>query len=580
MNSLWHDAEAQAFADDPLQMRVYTSRLLGRDPSLVLHGGGNTSVKITMQTFLGETADILYVKGSGHDLATIDAAGFAPVRMDVLLKLVEREQMRDSVLVREQRAAMIDPYAPDPSIEAILHAIIPFKYVDHTHADAIVAISNTPDGRAHLERIYGSDVLILPYVMAGFTLAREVYRLTQGADWSRLRGIVLMNHGVFTFADDARQSYENMIALVTEAEGYLKAQGAWDAVAHADAAAPPDLEALSRLRKIVSDAAGRPMIAQISTDPESRGFAGLENAAALATRGPLTPDHVIRSRHVAAIIERDDDLEGAVTAFEEAYRQYFARNNDGTLVMLDPAPRWAVWRGRGIVAFGHTIKMAAVITDIVRHTIRAIQWAEALSAWQPLSEDHTFDMEYWELQQAKLKRMGAPPPLAGRIALVTNAAAGIGEACVAALSAAGAAVVALDDDPGIADRYGGDMIMGITCDVHDAEALSAAVDAAVARYGGLDVVVSSSPDAVRRSLPYLRHGIDPAVTLINPADETIVPELAQAGIRVAVLHPGAGRDAATPADVAAVVCALTGSAFGGVEEAQIVLKGMLPSPQQ
>ncbi|HHH47708.1 MAG TPA: bifunctional aldolase/short-chain dehydrogenase, partial [Gammaproteobacteria bacterium] len=215
MQSLWNDTEARACGDDALKLRVYTSRLLGREPSLVLHGGGNTSVKAEAENLFGDMESVLYVKGSGWDLATIEAEGFAPVRLDVLQRMAALPALSDPQMVRAQRAAMTDPYAPNPSVEAILHAIIPFKFVDHTHADAVVTLTNTPDGEARIRALYGERVLVVPYVMPGFVLAKKVWEMTAGIDWSQLDGMVLMNHGVFSFADDARDSYERMIALVS-----------------------------------------------------------------------------------------------------------------------------------------------------------------------------------------------------------------------------------------------------------------------------------------------------------------------------------------------------------------------------
>jgi rhamnose utilization protein RhaD (predicted bifunctional aldolase and dehydrogenase) len=210
---------------------VYTSRLLGRDPNLVLHGGGNTSVKSEGEDLFGRREAVLYVKGSGWDLATIEARGFAPVRLALLQQMAELAALTDGDMVRAQRAAMTDPGAPTPSVEAILHAIIPFTFVDHTHADAVVTVSNTPDGEARIRRIYGDRVLVVPYVMPGFVLARKVFELTAGADWSKLEGIILLNHGVFSYGPDARASYERMIALVTECESYLERETTAERVA-------------------------------------------------------------------------------------------------------------------------------------------------------------------------------------------------------------------------------------------------------------------------------------------------------------------------------------------------------------
>ena len=195
---------------------------MGANPDLVLHGGGNTSVKLNQQNFFGDSEELLLVKGSGWDLATIEPPGFAPVRLETLKRLAELETLSDTEMVRQQRAAMTDPGAPNPSVEAILHALIPFRYVDHTHADAVLGVTNHPNGEKSVQEIYGNRVIVIPYVMPGFVLAKKVRELTQGKNWEDYEGMILMNHGIFTFDDDARESYEKMIRLVTEAEDYVR----------------------------------------------------------------------------------------------------------------------------------------------------------------------------------------------------------------------------------------------------------------------------------------------------------------------------------------------------------------------
>jgi rhamnose utilization protein RhaD (predicted bifunctional aldolase and dehydrogenase) len=227
MQSLWNDTEAATFGTDLLGQRVYTSRLLGRNPALVLHGGGNTSVKVTEQDFFGDAVEICYVKGSGWDLATIERAGFSPVRMAALLKMSKLATMSDEDMVLQQRAAMTNPNAPAASIEAILHAILPFRFVDHSHANAISALTCAADGEARTKELFGKRVLVLPYVMPGFVLAKQVHEVLQKTDLRKegIEGIVLLKHGLFTFADDAKASYEKHIELVTIAEEYLAKKG-------------------------------------------------------------------------------------------------------------------------------------------------------------------------------------------------------------------------------------------------------------------------------------------------------------------------------------------------------------------
>ena len=363
MKNRWDKKTADQFADDPLQMRVYSSRLLGVDADLVLHGGGNTSVKAQKLNLFGEEEQLLYVKGSGWDLATIEAAGFAPVRLDVLKRMADLGTLSDADMVKHQRAAMVDPAAPNPSVEAILHAIIPFKYVDHTHADAVVTLSNTPNGDQRIRELYGDRVLVIPYVMPGFELARKVAEMTRDIDWNRLEGMVLMNHGIFSFGDSARQSYDRMITLVDDAENYLRQHGAWELAVRTRGSsdekkmqtegAASSLQ-LARLRRAVSVAAGQPMVATVDNSALALDFSALANLKDVATRGPLTPDHVIRTKRIPYIVAAD--VESGLNDYVDDYKAYFATYNTGELTCLDPAPRWAIWPGVGTVAFGSTVK--------------------------------------------------------------------------------------------------------------------------------------------------------------------------------------------------------------------------------
>lgn len=589
MESLWRDDEAASFGATPLALRVYTSRLLGREPALVLHGGGNTSVKTTATDLFGDPEDIIYVKGSGWDLATIEPAGFAPVRLAPLRRMADLRALSDREMVRAQRAALTDPAAPTPSVEAILHAIIPFPFVDHTHADAVVAVSNTALGPERLRRIYGDRVLLVPYVMPGFVLARAVRELTRDLDWTALDGIILLHHGVFTFGPDARTSYERMIDLVTRAERYLADEGATAATLGPSAPAlePPALLELAELRKAAGRVRGRPVIARLDGSPGAYAWATRPDVEAVATRGPLTPDHVIRTKPVPLV--GSGPWSAAVDAYADRYRTYYARHAGAEHLPLDPAPRWIVWRGQGSVGIGDTAREAGIVVDLARHTARAIEWAERLGGWRALPEQDLFEVEYWELEQAKLKKGGAPPPLTGKVALVTGAANGIGRAAALALHAAGAAVVGTDLDPVITSTFDRDDFRGLRVDATDRAAVERSIEETVRRFGGLDIVVSNAgvfPPSqrlealtqetwdrsldlnltshlhlIRAATPYLRLGFDPAIVVVAsknvPAPgpgagaysvakagltqlaRVAALELGRDGIRVNVVHPHA-----------------------------------------
>lgn len=485
MKSLWNDQAAANYRGD-LGQRVYTSRLLGQEKTLVMHGGGNTSVKIREGNIFGDEEEILYVKGSGWDLETIEAPGFAPVRMAHLLKLAQLTALSDTQMANELKSNMTNAGAPAPSVEAILHAILPYTFVDHTHADAVVAITNTPNGAEHIREVYGDAVVIIPYVMPGFKLARLCAEIFPREAHPNTIGMVLLKHGIFSFGDTARVAYERMIDLVTRAEEYLAHHNAWQiSFPVTPPAEQPLRHELAVLRQAVSSAAGVPMILATHRDPQCMSFVQREDLNVIAQQGPATPDHVIRTKRLP-LVGRD------VAAFGAAYERYFAEHAPAAaqpLTMLDPAPRLILDPDIGMITLGRTAKDAAIVEDIYRHTMEIILRATALEEYQALPAADLFEVEYWDLEQAKLRKQGNPPPFVGEIALVTGAASGIGRACVEAFLARGAAVVGLDINPAITQMLTRPDFLGIACDVTDTSALEQALEAAVRAFGGLDMLV-------------------------------------------------------------------------------------------
>ncbi|CAA6825149.1 MAG: Short chain dehydrogenase [uncultured Sulfurovum sp.] len=382
MKNLWDDNVASKCKTD-LDMRVYTSNLLGQSDELVLHGGGNTSVKSMVE---GE--EILYVKGSGWDLVSIKAEGFAPVKMATLLEMAKMNKLSDTDMVQGQKAAMIDKTAPNPSVEAILHALIPFKVVDHTHADAVVTISNSKEGQEHITNLY-PDFLIIPYVMPGFILAQKIYEMTQDDfDWDACEGIILHNHGIFTFDDDAQKSYTKMIDAVTMAEAFLDKNAAlmFD-----------DIEPTT----FHVDDLNIDTFMHINQTPLALHYASQDDLRAKVTRGVLTPEHIIRTKRVPLVLE-ESDIDDALKHYKVDYEAYFnAYRTDE--IMLDSNPKYAVIKDFGVVTFGKTQKEADVINDVVSHTMMAVLRADKLGGYQSISIADSFAMEYWELEQAKLK---------------------------------------------------------------------------------------------------------------------------------------------------------------------------------
>ena len=391
MENLWTKEESQNYTSD-LDLRVYTSNLLGHSDELVLHGGGNTSVKTKID---GE--DILLVKGSGWDLVSIKAEGFAPVKLDTLLEMAKLKSLSDSDMVSGQKAAMIDKSAPNPSVEAILHALIPYKFVDHTHADAVVTISNSETGIENIKEVF-PNFLIVPYVMPGFILAHTIYKMTQGLDWSSIDGIILHNHGIFTFDDDAKISYDKMIDAVTLAEDFLHDKSKIElndmkVTNHFD---------ISALKEIMSKVKGFEVSMNVNSSNLALTYASNEDLNAFASRGVLTPEHIIRTKRVPLIV-KDAEIQEAVDGFKSEYVKYFQKFKSDE-ICLNPSPNYAVIKGFGVVSFGKNEKEANIINDIIEHTMMAVLRGDKLGGYKSISQKDSFEMEYWELEQAKLKK--------------------------------------------------------------------------------------------------------------------------------------------------------------------------------
>jgi len=600
MKNLWDQKTASGLEKKPLQLRVFSSQLLGFDSDLVLHGGGNTSVKLRETNIFGEEEDILYVKGSGRNLATIDIEGFTPLRLTHMNKLAELVHISDTMMVREQQLAMTNPDAPSPSVEALLHAIIPFSWIDHTHADAVVTLTNTPKGDKLVQDVYGDSMLIIPYVMPGFKLARKVYEITQKVDWQQYEGMILLNHGIISFGAEAHESYERMINAVTLAEKFLKKYSSMqknNIKKKAPALNQETLSTLARIRKKVSIIRGAASLARLNNSPEAQFFSSLPNVKNISTRGPITSDHLIRTKPAPVYLNKKN-VEKSIEDFASKYEAYFDRHTNRKQTRLDSAPRWGVWPEQGIVSFGRNPDETEIISDIAMHTAKAIQQAENINSvnyrgWEPISEDHIFEAEYWELQQAKLKTEFQPPEFEGKIAVVTGAASGIGLACAEHFSQLGAAVAGLDINPEINNilsehtKSGSTHILGIQCDVTEKHAVAKAVAKTVQCFGGIDILVLNAgtfpagqtieeiedetwnkslktnltaPQQLLQScVPFLKEGIDPSVVFIASrnvpapgpgASAYSVPkagqtqlariaalELGKYGIRVNIIHP-------------------------------------------
>ena len=509
MKSRWSDAEAEDYGRryGAIGQRIYTARLLGRDPRLVLHGGGNSSVKMTASDVLGAPVAVLCVKGSGWDMAEIEPAGFPAVRLEPLRALRALDRLSDEDMVNFQRVNLLDSAAPNPSVETLLHAFLPATYVDHTHATAVLALADQPDGERVCEETFGARAAIVPYIMPGFALAKHAALAFDATP--EVEALILLKHGIFTFGADARQSYERMIAMTTLAENRLRRERPFVFAPVAlpprlagPAAIAPLLRGLTALSHDPKTGIAQPQILRFRSSPAILDYVNGADLPRYSQTGVVTPDHTIRTKNWPLIVPAPEagDLAAwraaarrSVAQFTERYHAYFARHNDGKRE-LDPMPRVILVPGLGLFGLGATPRDADIAADIAESTVATITDAEAFGRYACVAEEDMFDVEYWSLEQAKLGK-SRPPRLARHVCLITGGGSGIGAATAKAFAREGAAIAILDRDgaaaDGVATSVGGHAI-AIPCDVTDAAQVAAAFDQVAVAFGGVDIVVSNA----------------------------------------------------------------------------------------
>ena len=509
------DAYVRKGVNRDLAIRTYTTRLLGSDPELVLHGGGNTSVKTTFTDLDGSEIPVLCVKGSGWDMGTIEPAGLPAVRLQPLQAMVGFQTLSDDDMVMLQRRLLLDPTAPNPSVEAILHANLPFKHIDHTHANAIVSLTNQPHGEDIVRELF-PKAIIVPYVMPGFDLAKacdEAFRADPTAD-----GMILLKHGIFTWSEDPRESYEKMIAAIDWAERRIAkgnprpfVQVTQPAALASAAEIAPILRGAIAIDTGVEGAPKRFVLEHRASDAVLE-FCNAQNASDLARRGNATPEHVIHIKRFGLVLPAPvagetaawaETVRAAVADYIAEYRAYFERNNarvGGNRKMLDPMPRVFYVAGVGLFAAGPSKKAARVGADVAEATINVIRNAEGIESFEALSEQDLFDIEYWSLEQVKLTKQ-VEKPLSRQVAVVTGGAGGLGLAIAEALRAEGAEIALIDLAEAAvkteAARLGG---LGLACDVTNPQAVDAALAGVAEHFGGVDIVISNAGAAFQGAM--------------------------------------------------------------------------------
>jgi len=518
MQSKWSDAEAKDFAaryapkgvNEDLAVRTYTTRLLGSDPKMVLHGGGNTSVKTKIKDQLGEDVDVICIKGSGWDMGVIEPVGLPAVRLEPLRKLRKLDKLSDEDMVNYQRINLLDSTAPNPSVETLLHAFLPHKFIDHVHSTAVLALTDQPDNKALVLEVYGDRVAYVPYTIPGFALAKSVADVFDKNP--KVEGLVLLQHGIFTVGDSARQAYERMIEFVTLAEERLTRQRKSLAQAKlpANIASLPEIAPILRgavaIEKNANAGTAKRQLLDFRTNAQILNYVNGAELARYSQVGVVTPDHTIRTKNWPVIVPAPEsgkldawskDVHQAVAAYVARYHRYFEDNNAKSAVKkkeLDPLPRVILVPGVGMFGVGGSAKDAAIAADIAENAIAVITDAEGIGEYRSISEFDMFEVEYWSLEQAKLGKSNEKS-LARQVAVITGGGAGIGAATARAFAKEGAEVAILDRDldaaKAVAKKIGG-KALAVECDVTDPKSVRAAFDAVVSAFGGVDILVSNA----------------------------------------------------------------------------------------
>lgn len=511
MESLWSDRDAKGLAG--VDLVVYTSRIIGANPNLVLWGGGNSSIKVEGRDHTGTPARILWIKGSGSDMRTIAAKNFTPLRLDDLLPLMKREAMTDEEMVAYQMKSVLEPGAPKPSIETLLHAFLPSPHIYHTHADAICALTDTPNSRKVVEEVYGKNVAVVDYIRPGFQLSKWVGEAYQKNP--RLKAIILDKHGLITWGDTAKEAYDLTISMVTAAERHAAKQGRGKLVlgglkvptlsrAERQAVAA---EVAPTLRGEVSRK--KRMVLQYEDAPAVLKFVGSEEAKRLTQIGPFTPDHLMHTKPWPLFVDTKkpgdpeklrEKIRKGCESYREKYVAYFEKYKTAGVTMLDPSPRVVLIPGIGMFTTGKDRRASRIPRDLYLHTMSVIQAAAGIGAYRSITTREICDFEYWPMENFKLTLLPPEKEFSRRIVLVTGAAGGIGRSIASAFVEAGAMVVLSDIDlkktqelvDEINKKAGEMNATAVAMDVTNEKSVRRGFEQAVLAYGGLDIFISNA----------------------------------------------------------------------------------------
>ena len=518
MKNNWSNSEAKKYIKKyqklghtkDMALRVYTTRLLGRNSELVLHGGGNTSVKTSVKDIDGKNYDVLCVKGSGWDMAEIEPAGLPAVKLKPLLALRNKKYLSDEDMVAYQKRNLIDIKSPNPSVETFLHAFLPFKFVDHTHSDAIMDVTNRQNGKELCKKIFGKRVSIVPYVMPGFGLAQkinEVYKKNPN-----INCLILLNHGIFTFDNNAKKSYDLMIKYVSIAEKTvrkLKRKKIKQIKKYNTQFKPHEIAPI--LRGMLSENKDQKFILNYRSNKTLDYFINGKEVKRYSGIGTATPDHVIRVKPFPLIITPKQNsnieefkkiAEKSFKKYRKKYIKYFNINKKkvkGKKTMLDTSPRVILVQNVGLFSVGDSLNASKIAGDLTETNARVISSVEETTKYKFIPEKDLFDVEYWSLEQAKIKK--AKKILQGNVVVITGGFGAIGSATYKLFKSYGAEIVLLDYDAKKVKEMQtkiGDLCLH--CDVRNKNSVKKAFKKINEQYGGIDILVSNAGTAIGGSI--------------------------------------------------------------------------------
>jgi rhamnulose-1-phosphate aldolase/alcohol dehydrogenase len=495
VEDLWPSA-AEVPAET-LDQLVLASHLLGANRAVSNFGGGNTSAKGTTVDHAGRDVAVMWVKGSGSDLATMGAEHFTGLKLDEVLPLMERDEMSDEDMVAYLAKCQISPAMPRASIETLLHAFVPAPHVHHTHPDGINVLAGTADGERLVHECFGDEAAWIPYIRPGFTLSKQVATAVRSNPGLKL--VVLAKHGLIVWGDTAEEAYRRTIEVINQAVDFVNERTG--EVPRFGGRRIEPAGSLSELLPAIRGAVSseRSKVLTVDTSDRVMQFVCSEQAPALVTVGAPCPDHLVHTKRLPLWVSREDATPSRIAELAEAYRadyrRYWEQFADSSTPQGDPDPRIVLVEGMGMVSTGTTTKASKISRDLYHRAIEVMAGAQALGEFVSLDAAESFAIEYWPLELYKLAQAPPPGELQGKVALITGAAGGIGRAIGDTLAAAGACVVAFDlDGDGAADAVSayGDRGLAVAGDVTSEDAVASAFAEAVAAFGGVDIVVSNA----------------------------------------------------------------------------------------